>query len=135
MATVFPTAHLSVMEIVPVRIALIPQSIPADPITAIRAMKKKKYKAVSTAGVITPASWDEDGNVLGISIHALDEKEYLIDPDQIGERLRKLLYEKLEVTGTITDQDEQKPVIQVTRYKIIDAYHEKEHTDFAEEPF
>jgi hypothetical protein len=79
---------------------------------------KKRHK-VCTAGVITPAIWDDDGNVLGISIHAFDEKEYLIGPDPTGEELRKFLYEKMELTGTISMMNEQRPVIHVTGYKII----------------
>ena len=96
-------------------------------------MNEKKHQNVSFSGIITPAVWDENGNVLGISIHALDEKEYLIDPDQTGEELRKLLYEKMKVSGNIISVYDQRPVVKVKGYKIIEEYHDEDFAESSEE--
>ena len=82
-------------------------------------MRRGLQEEVYTAGVITPAMWDDDGNVLCISIHTLDEKEYLVDPDQVGRELWKFLYKKIEVLVIVKATGEAKPVISVKSYKTI----------------
>jgi hypothetical protein len=82
-------------------------------------VRRGLQEEVYTAGVITPAMWDDDGNVLGISIHTLDEKEYLVDPDQVGRELRSFIYKKIEVLGIVKATGEAKPVISVKSYKTI----------------
>ncbi|MGD8460234.1 MAG: hypothetical protein PVH01_07915, partial [Desulfobacterales bacterium] len=66
-------------------------------------------------GIIIPANWDNNGNVVDLAIATRDEKEYLItDKDQIA-RLKPLLRQEVEIEG-ITQIQKGKRIINVKNF-------------------
>ena len=53
-------------------------------------------------GLITPAGWDETGNIIALSIATFDEDEYFVLRDKMSEPMMSLLREEVEVDGTVT---------------------------------
>jgi hypothetical protein len=52
-------------------------------------------------GIIIPAGWDKNGNVVNLAIATREEEEYLIsDQDQVN-RLKPLLRQEVEIRGTL----------------------------------
>jgi hypothetical protein len=67
-------------------------------------------------GIITPAEWDPEGNVLAVSIAAFDEDKYSVIHDEIGHELLSFVRETVTVEGVVSKGDEAKS-IQVKRYE------------------
>ena len=66
-------------------------------------------------GIIIPANWDNNGNVVDLAIATRDEEEYLItDKDQIA-RLKPLLRQEVEIEG-ITQIQKGKRIIKVKKF-------------------
>ena len=55
---------------------------------------------VTLVGYVTPSKWDQDDNVIGVSI-ATDEREYGVEIDRVGEELFDFLEETVEATGWV----------------------------------
>lgn len=69
-------------------------------------------------GIIIPANWDNNGNIVDLAIATRDEKEYLIaDKDQIA-RLKPLLRREVEIEG-ITQIQGGKRTIKVKKFSIL----------------
>lgn len=63
-------------------------------------------------GIVIPANWDNNGNVVNLAIATRDEEEYLItDKAQIA-KLKPLLRQEVEIKG-ITQLQEGKRIIEV----------------------
>ena len=70
---------------------------------------------ICVEGIIIPANWDNNGNVVDLAIATHDEEEYLItEKDQIA-RLKPLLRQEVEIEG-ITQIQEGKRVIRVKKF-------------------
>jgi hypothetical protein len=52
-------------------------------------------------GIITPAKW-ENGNVTEISIQTIDEKEYIVEQNEIGQEMFPFINYPVEVSGYLT---------------------------------
>jgi hypothetical protein len=80
-------------------------------------MGRKEYletKMICIEGIIIPANWDNNGNVIDLAIATRNEEEYLIrDRDQIA-RLKPLLRQEVEIEG-ITQIQEGKRIIKVKK--------------------
>ncbi len=71
-------------------------------------------------GIIIPANWDKNGNVIDLAIATRDEKEYLItDKDKIA-RLRPLLRQEVVIKGTLRTIKGQ-TIIQVKNFNKLTA--------------
>ncbi len=66
-------------------------------------------------GIVIPAAWDQDGNIVSLAIATDDELEYLVETSQIVAKLMSLLRQEVEVTGTI-NQTEKNNIIRITSY-------------------
>jgi hypothetical protein len=66
-------------------------------------------------GIVIPAAWDQEGNIISLAIATDDEQEYLIDPRQKVAKLVSLLRQEVSVTGTI-EQTEKNKIIRVESY-------------------
>ena len=70
---------------------------------------------ICVEGIIIPASWDKNGNIVDLAIATRDEEEYLItDQDQV-DRLKPLLRQEVEITGILQTKKGRK-FIKVTRF-------------------
>ena len=66
-------------------------------------------------GIVIPAAWDQDGNIISLAIATNDEQEYLIDGRQRIPNLISLLRQEVVVSGTIK-QTEKNKIIRVASY-------------------
>ena len=69
----------------------------------------------SIKGIVIPAAWDQNGEIISLAIATDDEQEYLIETRQITTKLKSLLREEVVVTGTIR-QTEKNKIIEVKSY-------------------
>ena len=85
-------------------------------------------------GIVTESDWDEDGNVTAVAIEVTIETEdedeesysseesdyYDVVMDDKGKELMDFLNKRVEVTGTVTEDDEGNKTIKVKNYKVIE---------------
>jgi hypothetical protein len=76
-------------------------------------------KEVTLVGYVTPSKWDQDDNVIGVSI-ATDEKDYTVEIDKVGEELFDFLDETVEATGWVNAGKGGTYRIKVAQYRIVD---------------
>ena len=70
---------------------------------------------ICVEGLIIPAGWDNNGNVVNLAIATRNEEEYLItDKDQVA-KLKPLLRQEVEVRGILRTQ-QGKRIIRVKRF-------------------
>ena len=80
-------------------------------------MPKKKNNPITVHGLIIPIEWDEGGDVIAIAVSTFDENEYLIEQDEMGERLMSFLREEIAVSGSYRFTGGRK-IVRVTDYTI-----------------
>jgi hypothetical protein len=56
---------------------------------------------INIRGIIIPASWDAKGNITGMAIATHKEEEYYIEDDKNCPKLRSLLRQEVNITGTL----------------------------------
>ncbi|MGD1973077.1 MAG: hypothetical protein PVH85_18225 [Desulfobacterales bacterium] len=66
-------------------------------------------------GIIIPAAWDQDGNIISLAIATDDEQEYLIETRQRITKLISLLRQEVVLNGTI-EKTEKNKIIRVKSY-------------------
>lgn len=59
-------------------------------------------------GIVIPAGWDPNGNIISLAIATDDEQEYIIDNHQKTTKLISLLRQEVVVTGTIRKTEKNK---------------------------
>ena len=69
----------------------------------------------SIKGIVIPAAWDPNGNIISLAIATDDEQEYLVDNRQRINKLISLLRQEVVVTGTVR-QTEKNKIIRVESY-------------------
>ena len=72
---------------------------------------------VKIKGLVTPAGWDERGNVIALAISAFNEDEYLIEKNRKGDQLYTFIRKEVEVRG-IVDESGGKKRIKIKEYHI-----------------
>jgi len=85
---------------------------------------KKKSNLPLICGIIIPAQWDENGNVIGVTIHTNDEKAYFVEHTKKGEELLNYVNQKVEVRGKIRERMDGSVLISVGSYLSIENYAE-----------
>ena len=60
---------------------------------------------ITITGVITPIDWDDEDNIVAISISTSEEEEYIVEDSPLGEELFNLINEYVKVTGFIEEDD------------------------------
>ena len=78
----------------------------------------KKIECIVLRGLITPAAWDEKGNVVTIALSSFDENEYLIDNDEIGMKLFSFLRVVVQLSGIVRNEDGVKRIA-VENYRVV----------------
>jgi hypothetical protein len=66
-------------------------------------------------GIVIPAAWDQDGNIISLAIATDDEQEYLIETRQRITKLISLLRQEVVLNGTI-EKTEKNKIIRVKSY-------------------
>lgn len=92
-------------------------------------MKKRNAAGITAMGVVTPAKWDENDKIVGVSIQTLDEKEYIVESDKIGKELITFIHNRVEAMGSVRKRLDGKQVIKITSYRTIDNYGDYRETE------
>lgn len=79
-------------------------------------------------GIIIPAKWDENGNVIGVTIQTSDERVYLVDHNAKGTELLSLLHKKVRATGKVKKRFRGDFLISVQEYQKVREYFAKNMT-------
>ncbi len=80
-------------------------------------------KNLKIKGIVVPVSWDDDGNILRISIHTTDENEYLIEQSKMGIDLLSHIQSKIVAEGPVRTRLDGKAIINVKGYRLISDYN------------
>lgn len=82
-------------------------------------MKKTKSKGTVIVGIVVPAIWNENGQVIGTAINTFDEKEYIVEKNRSGQALIQLLQKSVEVTGKIRERLDGRKIIRIQTVKAL----------------
>jgi Tol biopolymer transport system component len=90
-------------------------------------MREKKEKSKRSAkpaitGIIVPAKWNNNGNVVGVSIHAFDEKEYIVKTYKLGKALLQFVNQTVSVTGKVSERLDGRLIIEVSHFDVINRF-------------
>ena len=79
-------------------------------------MALKKKQSATLTGIVIPADWDDDQEVIAAALATADEKEYRIDLNRKGRELLGHLQQQVEVTGPLSEDEKGRKVITARRY-------------------
>ncbi len=79
-------------------------------------MALKKTQSATLTGIVIPADWNDDQEVVAAALATPDEKEYRIDGNRKGRELLDHLQQQVEVTGPLSEDEKGRRVITVRRY-------------------
>jgi hypothetical protein len=68
------------------------------------------------SGLVIPTKWDKNGNVLGAALFDRKERQFVIQQDEMGKQLLKLLNEDVEIQATITIEKKGKTILKVKNF-------------------
>jgi len=86
----------------------------------LNSVKKKSQKS-TISGIVIPDQWDTNGKVLAVTIHANDEKVFLVEHTKIGNDLLNLIHKEVEVTGKIRERLDGRASVGIKSYKTADS--------------
>ena len=79
-------------------------------------MALKKTQSATMTGIVIPADWNDDQEVVAVALATPDEKEYRIGGNRKGRELLDHLQQQVEVTGPLSEDEKGRRVITVSRY-------------------
>jgi len=85
----------------------------------MKIKKSEPPKEETIVGYVVPNEWDNEDNVVSISI-STDDDDYVIELNKLGEELFDFLDEDVEVTGIIRDDKDGTKRIRVTSYEVLE---------------
>jgi hypothetical protein len=92
-------------------------------------MKEKKDTETSIIGIIVPADWDDNDNLIELAIQTIDEEEYIIKQNKKGRELLDLIEQEVEVIGTTTENGDGNIIIEISEYSLKEYIDEDEHKE------
>ena len=84
-------------------------------------LKNKDNAQRTVTGILIPEKWDDKENVIGVSIQAFDENEYIVKSCQPGNNVFDFINEKVKVTGCVFKISDGKFTIDVSRFEVLDS--------------
>ncbi len=79
-------------------------------------MALKKSQTATLTGIVIPADWNDDQEVVAAALAMADEKECRIGGNRKGKELLGYLQRQVEVTGPLSEDEKGGMVITVKRY-------------------
>jgi hypothetical protein len=79
-------------------------------------MALKKSQTATLTGIVIPADWNDDQEVVAAALAMADEKECRIGGNRKGKELLGYLQRQVEVTGPLSEDEKSGMVITVKRY-------------------
>lgn len=92
-------------------------------------MKEKRNAESSITGIIVPADWDDNDNLIQIAIQTIDEEEYIIKQNKRGRELLDLIEQEVEVIGTTTENGDGNIIIEISEYSLKEYIDEDEYKE------
>ncbi len=77
-------------------------------------MKLNVVNSINYEGLLIASDWDEDGNIIGLSLSSTKELEYPIYMDGKAQYLSQFCKERVRIKGKLNDG-----VLQITTFKIL----------------
>jgi len=79
-------------------------------------MVLSRKKTVTLTGIVIPADWNDNQEVVATALATADEKEYRITGNKKGEELLDALQRQVEVTGALEEDERGRNLITIRRY-------------------
>ena len=95
--------------------------------------KRKKTYNASIAGYIIASDWDENDNIVEISLQA-EIDDYFIVQNRFGKELIEQVDKKVEIRGVVTEDRDGTKWLKVSKYEILSDYDEEENIDNFDDP-
>jgi ABC-type sugar transport system substrate-binding protein len=92
-------------------------------------------KQVTIRGIVTPANWDDDGNITAVAISTALEDEYVVNSDDIGGELLELIGAEVVATGTASSPERGSKAITLKKYELLQDEEEEEEEYLDDEEF
>jgi len=89
-------------------------------------MKKEKTKEETITGIIIPAEWDDEDNIIQVAIQTEDYDEYLVEQNEKGKELLAFIDYEVEAVGPVKKRKDGEMTITVKRYESLGEYEEEE---------
>jgi hypothetical protein len=83
-------------------------------------MESKVMHQQTVNGILIPEKWDDKNNVIGFSIQAFDENEYIVKSCMDKKNLFDYIKKKVKVSGRVFGRSDGKFNIEVNRFIVID---------------
>ncbi|EKD22045.1 MAG: hypothetical protein ACD_87C00193G0001 [uncultured bacterium] len=77
---------------------------------------KKRVQSITLTGIVIPADWNDNHDVIVAALATADEKEYRIAGNRKGKELFAYLQRQVEATGALGEDEEGRVVITIRRY-------------------
>jgi hypothetical protein len=81
--------------------------------------REESPREVTLVGYVTPSKWDQDDNVIGVSI-ATEERDYAVEIDRVGEELFDFVDDTVEATGLVATGKGGSHRMKVISYRVVD---------------
>lgn len=89
-------------------------------VSSQKEVKKKGAvgKLTTVRGIVVPADWDGEGNMIAAAISGSDEQEYMIEQDEKGEELLEFIRHEVEVDGVVGKAIKGRNTVTVKSYRL-----------------
>jgi hypothetical protein len=74
----------------------------------------------TVSGILIPEKWDDKNNVIGVSIQAFDENEYIVRSILDDKDLFDFIKKKVKVSGRVFKRSDGKFDIEVNHFEVMD---------------
>jgi len=83
-------------------------------------VKSKGMLQQTVTGILIPEKWDDKNDVIGVSIQAIDENEYIVKSCRDDKNLFNFINKKIKVAGKVFERSDGKFNIEVNRFEVED---------------
>jgi len=83
-------------------------------------MKSRGMNQRTVCGLLIPEKWDDKNNVIGVSIQAFDENEYIVKSCLDDKDLFNFIKKKIKVSGNVVERSDGKFDIEVNCFEVVD---------------
>jgi co-chaperonin GroES (HSP10) len=91
-----------------------------NPFLEDNMVKLKSIHQRTVSGILIPEKWDDKSNVIGVSIQAFDEYEYIVKSCLDDKDLFNFIKKKIKVAGKVFERSDGKFDIEVNRFEVMD---------------
>jgi hypothetical protein len=83
-------------------------------------VKSKAMLQRTVTGILIPEKWDDKNDVIGVSIQAIDENEYIVKSCLDDKDLFNFINKKVRVAGKVFERPDGKFNIEINRFEVED---------------